>query len=77
MSDAPITSIAQLRADLEMTLEAFGVAIGLKSKGQVHDIENANRCSPEIALEIEKLSGNRLDASLLNPVIELARKRAA
>lgn len=77
MSDKPISTIAALRVDLVMTQEAFGSALGLKSKGHVSEIERSNRCSPEIALAIEALSDNRLDAALLSPVIEAARKKVA
>lgn len=73
MSTAPLKSIADLRADLKLTLEDFGARVGLKSKGQVSQIERANRCSPEVALEIEKLSERRLDAGILNPTIAAAR----
>jgi DNA-binding XRE family transcriptional regulator len=77
MPDKPITSIAELRSELGLTLEAFGAAIGLKSKGQVSLIEETNKCSPAIALEIEKLSGRRLDAASLNGVVEAARRSIA
>lgn len=77
MADATTTSIADLRKELGLTLEEFGARIGLRSKGQVSEIEKSNRCSPEVALEIEALSKRRIDAGSLNPVIEAARRGIA
>lgn len=77
MADATITSIADLRKELGLTLEAFGEAIGLKSKGQVSEIERNNRCSPDVAIAIERLSTGRLNAGILNPIVAAARQDVA
>jgi hypothetical protein len=73
-------TIAELRKEKDLTLEAFAASLGLKSKGQAKEIENGQRCSVRVALEIEKLSGGRIPASSLNPdvgLVEDARGLAA
>lgn len=77
MSKDQFATIAELRKELGLTLEAFGLEVGLRSKGQVSEIEKSNRCSPEVALAIEALSSRRLDASILNQTIEAARRSVA
>lgn len=74
MSDAPATSVANLRSRLGMTLEAFAAAVELKSKGQASEIERTGKCSPEVALRIEQLSDGEIDAGTLNATIALARR---
>lgn len=71
---ASTLSIADLRKELDLSLEAFGERIGLASKGNVSVIERDNRCSPTVALAIEALSGGRINASDLNDVVAAARR---
>lgn len=73
---AKLTTIADLRAELGLSLEAFGERIGLSSKGNVSLIERG-RLTPSlsVALAIEKLSGGRIDAATLNDDVRAARAR--
>jgi len=73
----PPTPIAKLRADLGLSLEAFGEKVGLSSKGQVSLIERSGRCSLPVALAIEALSGGKIDAAALNEDVAKARRVAA
>lgn len=69
-------TIAELRAELGLSLEAFANAVGLSSKGYAHALEQGGSCSVRVALEIEKLSGGRIAAASLNPdvgLVETAR----
>jgi len=73
-------TVAKLRKELGLSLEAFARTLGLKSKGQAKDIEKSERCSVRVALEIEKLSSGRIPAGSLNPdiaLIEASRGLAA
>lgn len=69
-----ITPIAELRRNLGLTLEEFGKAIGIASKGNVSIIERSGRCSLEAAIAIEKLSNGSVDAAILNDGVRLARE---
>lgn len=69
----PLT-IAGLRAELGLSLEAFGAKIGLASKGNVSIIERGGACSLPVALALEALSGGRLDAARLNEDVAAARR---
>lgn len=77
MDDASNTSIAGLRKSLGLTLEEFAGRIGLKSKGQASEIERTEKCSPEVALEIERLSAGTINASALNATVAAARQGLA
>lgn len=77
MANPSVTPIAMLRKALGLTLEDFGDRIGLKSKGQVSEIEKTGRCSPEVALQIEALSNFEIDAGSLNAVVASARRQVA
>ena len=68
--------IIQYRKSLGLNQEAFGALFGLKSKGQISEIERSNRCSPEVALAIEAHSAFRVDAAALNDVVLAARRQA-
>lgn len=71
----PLT-IADLRAELGLSLEAFGERIGLLSKGNVSMIERGLLTpSLPVALAIEDLSGGRIDAATLNDDVRAARAR--
>jgi transcriptional regulator with XRE-family HTH domain len=64
--------IASLRTELGLSMEAFAAALGLKSRGQAHDLEaGKRRPSVRVALEIERLSDGRLRAADLNPDVAL------
>jgi hypothetical protein len=64
-------TIAELRRELDLSLEGFGLAIGLASKGNVSLIERGGRCSVKVALAIEALSGGRIPAASLNTDVAL------
>lgn len=70
-------TITEYRKSLGLSLEAFAALFHLKSKGQMSEIETANRCSPEVALAIEAHSGGLVDAATINSVVALAREQAA
>lgn len=66
--------IATLRKELGLPLEAFAARIGLKSRGQAHELENGRRSpSVPVALAIEKLSEGRIPAETLNHDVALVR----
>lgn len=71
---AEALTIAGLRAELGLSLEAFGQRIGLASKGNVSILERGGACSLPVALALEELSGGRLDAASLNADVALARR---
>lgn len=69
--------IATFRKDvLGLTQEEFARRVGLKSKGHVSDIERTNRCSPKVALLIERLSEGKIDAADLSASVAMVRKPA-
>lgn len=67
-------TIAELREELGLSLEAFAIRVGLRSKGQISEIERGAKPSVRVALEIERLSGGRIDAASLNADVALARQ---
>jgi len=68
-------TVAELRKNLGLSLDAFAAKLGLSSRGYAHDIENGTTPSVRVALEIERLSDGQIDAAELNP--DVARVRAA
>jgi len=67
-------TIAGLRKELGLSLEAFGQLLGGFSKGHTSGIERGiEPCTVAVALAIEKLSGGRLDAADLNDEVRAAR----
>lgn len=67
-------TIAELRIDLGLTYEALAKALGLVSKGQAHGIETGRvKCSPRVALAVERLSEGRIQAGELNEDVALIR----
>lgn len=68
--------IADLRAEMALSLEEFAARIGLASRGRMSVIEREGRCSLEVALRIEKLSGGRIDAANLSDDVRAARAGA-
>lgn len=65
--------IAALRAEMGLSLEEFASRIGLASRGRMSVIEREGRCSLEVALKIEALSGGRIDAADLSDDVRAAR----
>lgn len=73
---AAISAVAALREQLSMTLQQFAQAVGLKSPGHMSRLEQGELpCSVRVALAIEELSGNRIDAGLLNDDVAASRAR--
>lgn len=69
--------IAALRRERGETLEAFGRAIGIVSKGRISELERGLRApTPDQALAIEKISDGRIDAASLNDVVRAARQQS-
>lgn len=66
-------TVSALRSELGLTLAEMGERIGL-SKSQMHDVEKSERASLTVALEIERLSGGRIDAADLNDGVREARR---
>jgi DNA-binding transcriptional regulator YdaS (Cro superfamily) len=56
--------------------EAFARRLGLSSKSHISAIEQANRCSPKLALEIERLSEGKVNAAEICPDVALVRQEA-
>ena len=74
----PFERIGALRRARGETLEAFGAAIGIASKGRLSEIERGIRMpTPEQAVAIERISGGAIDAAELNDVVRMARHAAA
>lgn len=70
--------ISAFRKDvLGLSQEEFARQLGLSSKGHISDIERLNRCSPKIALEIERLSEGRISAAEISPAVALVRSGEA
>jgi hypothetical protein len=70
---AETLTIAQLRAELGLSLEQFAEKVGLQSRGRMSVIEREGRCSLEVALRIETLSGGRIDTAQLSEDVKAAR----
>lgn len=69
-----VFTIADLRRELGLTQLEFGVKLGLASKASVSLLERGlSPCSLRVSLEIERLSGGRIDAAMLNDDVRLAR----
>lgn len=66
--------IAAFRKDvLKLSQEQFAQRLGLTSKSHVSEIERINRCSPKIALEIERMSEGQISAAEISPAVALVR----
>lgn len=66
-------TIRSLREELGLSQEAFAARVGVQSKGYMSRIERGEPCSVKVAVEIERLSGGRIDAAELNEDVRLAR----
>jgi len=69
-------TIAELRKEMGLSLEAFAALLGLKSKGYASDLENetkGTKPSVAVALELERLSGGRIDAAEINEDVRRVR----
>lgn len=62
---------------LQISQGEFALKLGLKSKGHISEIEKANRCSPKIALEIERLSDGVISADSISGAVALVREADA
>lgn len=70
--------IAAFRKDvLGISQGEFARLVGLTSKSHVSDIEKADKCSPRVALEIERISNGAIDAASISPAVALVRQQAA
>jgi len=66
--------IADLRAEMGITLEEFGAIVGISSKGHMSTVERGERpCSLGVALKIEELAAGRIDAASLCDDVRAAR----
>lgn len=65
--------ITRLRKTLGLNQVEFAALLGLRSKGQVSEIENTNRCSVRVALKIEELSQGSIDAAIMSDEVAMAR----
>ena len=65
--------IAELRAEMGLSLEEFAARLGLASRGRMSVIERENRCSLRVALAIEDLAKGRIDAGDLSEEVKAAR----
>lgn len=66
--------IADLRAEMGLSLEEFAARIGLASRGRMSVIEREERCALSVALRIEELSAGRIDAAALSDDVRAARE---
>jgi transcriptional regulator with XRE-family HTH domain len=69
--------ISAFRKELELSQGEFALKLGLKSKSHMCEIERKNRCSPRIALEIERLSDGRIPAGSISNAVALVREADA
>lgn len=70
--------IADFRKDvLKLSQQEFAQLLGLKSKSHISEIEAGNRCTPKVALEIERLSEGVISAAEISPAVALVRQQAA
>lgn len=76
---APGLAVAALRQELGLTQQEFGERIGLPNKTSVSLLESGKRpnISARVAVAIETLSGNRIDAADLSEDVKLARHGCA
>lgn len=73
----PLT-ISALRTEMKLTLEQFCPLVGLRSIGHLSQIEAGKASvSLDVALEIEKISGGRINAADLCDDVRKAREACA
>lgn len=77
MCELASMTIADYRAHLKLTQEAFAAELQLSSKGFISEIEASNKCSAKVALAIEAHSKGLVDAGSLNADVAAARGVAA
>jgi transcriptional regulator with XRE-family HTH domain len=76
-SSAPGAAVRNLRLARGETLEQFGLAIGVASKGRMSELERGLRqLTPEQALAVERVSNGTVNAADLNDLVAEARKTA-
>jgi transcriptional regulator with XRE-family HTH domain len=69
-------TLTEWRKQNGLSLQAVAEQLG-KTKGHIHSVENTNRATARLALDIERLTGGRVDAAFLNPEIAEARRQQA
>lgn len=70
-------TILDFRKSLGLTQEQFAERLGLKSKGQISEIESTNQCSMKVALKLESLSRGAVNAASVCPAVALVREGRA
>lgn len=60
-----------------LTLEQAAASFGLKSKGQLSEIENGGGASVPVALSIEEVTGGEIAASSLSRDVALVEQARA
>ena len=68
-----VKPITRLREQLGVSQVELAAMLGLRSKGQMSEIENTNRCSVRVALKIEELSKGTIDAADFSDEVALVR----
>lgn len=76
MSAKPISPLTQWRKDKGWTLDQAAAAFGMKSKGQLSEIEGGGRCSVPLAMTIETVTDGAVHAHDLSPDVALVRQAA-
>lgn len=69
-------TLLEWRKQEGLSLEALAAKLD-KSKGHLHAVESTGYATARLALDIETLTGGKVDAAALNPEIREARKAAA
>lgn len=71
-------NLAELRTELDLSLEGMAKVLGLNSKGYISQLERGEvQPSVDTALKIEKLSEGRIMARDLNPDVAKVEKAVA
>ena len=69
-------TLSEWRKEQGLSLEAVASKLD-KSKGHLHAVEKDGYATARLALDIETLTGGKVDAAELHPEIREARKAAA
>lgn len=72
-----VITVSDLRQERGETLEEFGRAIGVNSKGRVSEYVRENRFPLNAALALQDISGGRIDAAELCDDVRRARAGVA
>jgi hypothetical protein len=68
-----MTLDAYLRGEDAMTLTKLAGEVGV-TKGRLSQLRNSTDWPPDLAMEAERATAGRLNASLLSPVVARARE---